>query len=153
MWLILYFVAVCKDSYVVYASGFDRNGKWEWFCESKWRCKNDAAKMTSHGDSCCTLYKSFNFVMSSSYHIFIMYFIGGSSWRVRRTHPSSPPPQGSRFFHFDIQNFWNVTASGVGAPPLRGRHPPTGNPGSATVLKVRSLRVYVPYHWLCVSTQ
>ena len=39
--------AVCKDSYVVYACGFDRNRKWEWFCKSKWRCKNDAAKMTS----------------------------------------------------------------------------------------------------------
>ena len=40
-------IAVCKDSCVVYACGFDRNGKWEWFCESKLRCKNDAAKMTS----------------------------------------------------------------------------------------------------------
>ena len=43
----------------------------------------------------------------------------------------SPPPRGSRFFRFDIQNFQNVTASGVHAP-LRGPHPPTGNPGSAT---------------------
>ena len=34
-------------------------------------------------------------------------------------------------FRFDIQNFRNVTASGVNAP-LRGRCPPTGNPGSAT---------------------
>ena len=25
-------------------------------------------------------------------------------------------PRGSRFFRFDIQNFWNVTASGVHAP-------------------------------------
>ena len=33
-------IAVCKDSYVVYACGFDRNGKWEWFCESKLCCKN-----------------------------------------------------------------------------------------------------------------
>ena len=40
-------IVVCKDSYVVYACGFDRNGKWEWFCKSKLRCKNDAAKMTS----------------------------------------------------------------------------------------------------------
>ena len=38
---------VCKDSYVVYACGFDRNGKLEWFCESKWRCKNDIAKRRS----------------------------------------------------------------------------------------------------------
>ena len=28
------FIAVCKDSYVVYACGFDRVGKWEWFAES-----------------------------------------------------------------------------------------------------------------------
>ena len=27
------FIAVYKDSYVVYAYGFDRNGKWEWFCD------------------------------------------------------------------------------------------------------------------------
>ena len=38
-----------------------------------------------------------------------------------------PPPQGSRFFRFDILNFRNVTASGVHVPP-------TGNPGSATVI-------------------
>ena len=43
--------AVYKDSYVVYACAFDRNGKWEWFCESKWRCKNDAAKMTLHKEA------------------------------------------------------------------------------------------------------
>ena len=41
-------------------------------------------------------------------------------------------PQGSRFFCLDIQNFWNVTVSGVNAP-LWGRPPPTGNPGSDTV--------------------
>ena len=40
-------------------------------------------------------------------------------------------PQGSRFFHFDIQIFWNVAASGVGAPTRLA--PPTGNPGSVTV--------------------
>ena len=39
------FIAACKDNYVVYACGFDRNGKWEWFCESKLRCKNDIARM------------------------------------------------------------------------------------------------------------
>ena len=32
-------IAVCKG-----------NGKWEWFCESKWCCKNDAAKMTLQND-------------------------------------------------------------------------------------------------------
>ena len=38
-------------------------------------------------------------------------------------------------FRFDIQNFRNVTASGVHTPPPRGpTPPPTGNPGSATVL-------------------
>ena len=41
---------------------------------------------------------------------------------ARRT---PPPPKGSRFFRFDIQNFRNVTASGVHAPPTR-----SGNPGS-----------------------
>ena len=29
-----------------HACGFDRNGKWEWFCESKLCCKNDVAQMT-----------------------------------------------------------------------------------------------------------
>ena len=43
----------------------------------------------------------------------------------------APPPQGSRFFRFDIQNFRNVAALGVGAPPTRLAPPPTGNPGSA----------------------
>ena len=43
------------------------------------------------------------------------------------------PPRGSRFFRFDMQNFQNVTASGVHAPPPP---PPTGNPGSATGMKV-----------------
>ena len=45
-----------------------------------------------------------------------------------------PPPK-SRFFRFDIQNFQNVITSGRSRrpPPPRGRHPPTGNPGSATV--------------------
>ena len=49
--------------------------------------------------------------------------IGGSRGGVPGTHP----PQWSRFFRFDIQNFRKVTASGVRGP----RHP-TGNPGSAT---------------------
>ena len=33
------------------------------------------------------------------------------------------PPYGSRFFHFDIQIFWNVATSGVGAPPMRSAPP------------------------------
>ena len=46
-------------------------------------------------------------------------FSGGSRGRRQRA-----PPQESRFFHFDIQIFQNVAASGVGAPyevgaPLR----------------------------------
>ena len=45
--------------------------------------------------------------------------------------PAHPTPQGPRFFRFHIQNFRNVTASGV-YTPLRGPAPPTGNPGSAT---------------------
>ena len=52
--------------------------------------------------------------------------IDGSKGRARRTPIHRPPPpthtQGSRFFRFDIQNFQNVTTSGVGAP-LRGRRP------------------------------
>ena len=45
--------------------------------------------------------------------------------------PSPPPPQGSRFFHFHIQHFRNVTTLGVSAPP-GGRRPLTRNPGSVT---------------------
>ena len=33
--------------------------------------------------------------------------------------PGARPPKGSRFFRFDIQNFWNVTASGVHASRTR----------------------------------
>ena len=44
------------------------------------------------------------------------------------------PPQGSRFFRFDIQIFRNVAALGVGAP-LRGWRSPMGNPGSVAALK------------------
>ena len=40
-------IAVCKDSCVVCACGFDWNGKWEWFCESKLCYKNYVAKMMS----------------------------------------------------------------------------------------------------------
>ena len=44
-----------------------------------------------------------------------------------------PPPYGSRFFRFDMQNFRNVAASGVHGPPYEiHAPPPTGNPGSAT---------------------
>ena len=42
------------------------------------------------------------------------------------------PPQGSQFFHFDTQNFRNVTALGVHTPPYEVHAPYTGNPGSAT---------------------
>ena len=58
---------------------------------------------------------------------------------ARRT----PPPQGSRFFHFDIQNFRNVTALGV---PMRSTPPPMGTPGSATVMTciVSKNNGYVP---------
>ena len=46
--------------------------------------------------------------------------IGGSrGGRARRT-----PPQGSRFFHFDIQNFRNITTSGVHGPPHEVHAPP-----------------------------
>ena len=33
------------------------------------------------------------------------------------------PPYGSRFFHFDMQNFRNVAASGVHSPPTRSTPP------------------------------
>ena len=36
--------------------------------------------------------------------------------------PGMPPPKGPRFFRFDIQNFQNVTTSGVHAHP-RGPRP------------------------------
>ena len=36
-------IAACKDSYVVCACGFDRNGKWEWL-RIKITLKNDVAK-------------------------------------------------------------------------------------------------------------
>ena len=52
-------------------------------------------------------------------------------WRIQGA-PPARAPQGSRFFHFDIQILWNVAASGVARPPTR-LAPPTGNPGSATV--------------------
>ena len=42
-------------------------------------------------------------------------------WRIQGA--PLAPPQGSRFFHFDIQIFQNVAASGVGTTP-RGRRPP-----------------------------
>ena len=47
-------------------------------------------------------------------------------------HPVHTPSYRSRFFHFDMQNFWNVAASGVHGPPYDIHAPPTGNPGSAT---------------------
>ena len=37
-----------------------------------------------------------------------------------------PPPYGSRFFRFDMQNFWNVAASGVHGPPYEVHAPPYG---------------------------
>ena len=68
-------------------------------------------------------------VLSASY---LVTLIHGNQWRIQGGRRRSPPPYGARFFHFDIQIFRNVAASGVGAPPLRGRRPPMGNPGSAT---------------------
>ena len=45
-----------------------------------------------------------------------------------------PPLLRVQILSFNIQNFQNVTALGVHAPPLRGPRPPTGNSGSATGL-------------------
>ena len=67
---------------------------------------------------------------------FLLLPIGGSMERRWR----APPPQGSRFFHVDIQNFRNVTASLVGAHTIRSwrPHPLSGNPGSATAFTWKS---------------
>ena len=46
-------------------------------------------------------------------------------WWIQGVPPGHTPPQGSRFFRFHIQNFRNVAALGVGAPP-RGWRPPYG---------------------------
>ena len=62
------------------------------------------------------------------------------------------PPKGSDSFAltdemYDILR--NVVASGVGVPPpVRGGRPPTGNPGSATVIHVISANQVVT---LCFS--
>ena len=55
------------------------------------------------------------------------------------------PAYRSRFFRFDTQNFRNVAASGSRPPyevhaPLRGPRPPTGNPGSATVMFRKNIK-------------
>ena len=58
-------------------------------------------------------------------------------------------PQGSRFFRFNIQNFQNVTALGVGAPTRLT--PPAGNPGSATVRNVKiSVTSFFSECWMYV---
>ena len=40
--------------------------------------------------------------------------------------PGARPPYGSRFFRFDMQNFWNVATSGVHGPPYEVHAPPYG---------------------------
>ena len=40
--------------------------------------------------------------------------------------PGARPPYGSRFFRFDMQNFWNVATSGVHSPPYEVHAPPYG---------------------------
>ena len=49
--------------------------------------------------------------------------IGGSRGGGR---PARAPPYGSRFFRFDMQNFWNIAASGVHGPPYEVHAPPYG---------------------------
>ena len=51
-------------------------------------------------------------------------------WRIWG---GAPPPQGTRFFRFDIQILRNVAASGVHAP-LRGPRPPYGKSWIATAM-------------------
>ena len=52
--------------------------------------------------------------------IFLYYCL---QWRIQGGTTGTCPPSGSRFFHFDIQIFRNVAASGVGAPPTRSAPP------------------------------
>ena len=40
-----------------------------------------------------------------------------------RGHAQHMPPYGSRFFHFDMQNFQSIAASGSMAPPMRSMPP------------------------------
>ena len=61
-----------------------------------------------------------------------MLHIGGSMSNWLWQDVSGACPQWSRFFHFDIQHFQNVTTSGVKTPPLRSKLPLSGNPGSTT---------------------
>ena len=61
-------------------------------------------------------------------------FTGGSRGGALGT-----PPYGSRFFCFDMQNFWNVAASGVHGPPYEVHAPSYGKSW------IR--------HWFCVMFQ
>ena len=67
---------------------------------------------------------------------------------------SARPLQATRFFRFHILIFQNVATSDLGAP-LRGRRPPSGNPGSATGLTkhqgIGSIRFWRQYVSLFVS--
>ena len=63
-----------------------------------------------------SVFSSFNFLQTENTEI----SIGGSTLADARRTPS---PEGSRFFRFNIQNFRNVTASGVHAPPTRSTPP------------------------------
>ena len=79
---------------------------------------------------------------------------GCNHWRIQGgAPPVLAPPQGSRFFRFDIHIFRNIAASGVGAPPPppRGRRPPTGNPGSATGKISEKLKKILIFTELTVS--
>ena len=71
-------------------------------------------------------------------------YIGGSK--------GGRAPQGSRFFRFDIQNFRNVTASGVHAP-LRGPRPPTGNPGMGTAVIRNTYDMYGGHLFYAVTCE
>ena len=53
-------------------------------------------------------------------------------WRTEGAQPVVP--QGSRFFHFDVQILRNVATSRVGAPVYDVGASPTGNPGSVTAM-------------------
>ena len=99
----------------------------------------------SQGLCCCVVACSSVYVARVEPSIFILSHINTRSTNITAlgyftladlggARPARPP-QGSQFFRFDIQNFRNVTASGVHTPSyeVHAPPPPTGNPGSATV--------------------
>ena len=72
---------------------------------------------------------SSSYICTLSVNICTTLYIGGS----RGGMPGACPPYGTQFFRFHIYFHRKVSTSEVHAP-LTGARPPTGNPGSATVI-------------------